>query len=95
MTVQKLYVLGGFGYHGNLLVFFGFWFLVPRVSIFVCRYSRSGLECPFHTVVELAVNTTEWRAVNMYQYSRMISHQACQCRQANIHQAGCQFSLDV
>ena len=46
MTVQKWYVLGGFGYHGNLLVFFGFWFLVRRVSIFVRRYSRSGLECP-------------------------------------------------
>ena len=23
--MQKLYVLGGFGYHGNLLVVFGFW----------------------------------------------------------------------
>ena len=28
MAAQKWYVLGGFGYHGNLLVFFGFWFLV-------------------------------------------------------------------
>ena len=45
MTVQKWYVLGGFGYHGNLLVFFCFWFLVCRVSNFVHRYSRSGLEC--------------------------------------------------
>ena len=26
MTAQKWYILGGFGYHGNLLVFFGFWF---------------------------------------------------------------------
>lgn len=44
MTVQKWYVLGGFDYHGNLLVFFGFGFLVCRVSNFVRRYSRSGLE---------------------------------------------------
>ena len=27
-------------------MFCGFWFLVCRVSIFVRRYSRSGLECP-------------------------------------------------
>ena len=44
--VQKSCILEGFGYHGNLLVFFGFWFLVFRVSNFVRRYSRSGLECP-------------------------------------------------
>ena len=25
MRAQKWYVLGGFGYHGNLLVFFSFW----------------------------------------------------------------------
>ena len=46
MTMQKWYVFGGFGYHGNLLVFFDFWFLVCRVSNFVRKYSRSGLECP-------------------------------------------------
>ena len=43
---QKWYVLGCFGYHGNLLAFFGFWFLVCCVSSFVRKYSRSGLECP-------------------------------------------------
>ena len=37
---------GVFGHHGNLLVFFGSWFLVCRVSNFVRRYSGSGLECP-------------------------------------------------
>ena len=41
--MQKWYVLGGFGYHGNLLVFFGSWFLVCCVSIFVGRYSRPGM----------------------------------------------------
>ena len=46
MTIQKWYDFGGFGYHDNLLVFFGFWFLVCRVSNFVRRYSGSGLECP-------------------------------------------------
>ena len=46
MTAQKWYILGGFGYHGNLLVFFGFWFLVCRVSSFVRRYSELGLETP-------------------------------------------------
>ncbi len=46
VTAQKSYVLGGFGYHGNLLVVFRFWFLVCRVSNFVCRYSESGLETP-------------------------------------------------
>ena len=46
MTAQKWYILGGFGYHGNLLVFFGFWFLVCRVSNFVRRYSELGLETP-------------------------------------------------
>ncbi len=46
MTVQKCYVLGFFGYHGNLLVVFGFWFLVCHVSNFVRRYSESGLETP-------------------------------------------------
>ena len=44
--MQKRYVFGGFGYHVNLLAFFGFWFLVCRVSNFVRRYSTSGLECP-------------------------------------------------
>ncbi len=43
----KVVHFGGFGYHGNLIVFFGFWFLVCRVSSFVCRYSESGLETPF------------------------------------------------
>ncbi len=46
MIAQKWSILGGFGYHGNLLVFFGFWFLVRCVSNFVCRYSESGLETP-------------------------------------------------
>ena len=46
MRAQKWYVFGGFGYHVNLVVFFGFGFLVCHVSSFVRRYSRSGLECP-------------------------------------------------
>lgn len=46
MRAQKWYVLGCFGYHGSLLVFFGFWFLACRVSIFVRRYSNLGLERP-------------------------------------------------
>ena len=46
MTMQKLYVLGDFGYHGNLLVFFGFWFLVCRVSNFVRRYSTQDWNVP-------------------------------------------------
>ena len=35
-----------FFYHGVLLVVFGFWFFVRRVSNFVRSYSGSGLECP-------------------------------------------------
>ena len=37
MTVQKWYVLGGFGYHGNLLAFFGFWFFGVS-SVKFCKY---------------------------------------------------------
>ena len=44
MAAQKWCVLGCFGYHGNLLVFFGPWFLVYHLSNFVRRYSTSGLE---------------------------------------------------
>ena len=54
MTVQKWSVLGGFGYHGNFLVFF--WFLVCRVSNFVRRYSISGLEPPVTSPLKKKVN---------------------------------------
>ncbi len=46
MNAQKSYVLGGFGYHGNLLVVFGFWFLVCRVSNFVRRYPTQDWKHP-------------------------------------------------
>ena len=42
----KMVHLGYFGYHGKLLVVFGFLFFVFCVSSFVGRYSTSGLECP-------------------------------------------------
>ena len=54
-------VLGGFGYHGNLLVDFGFWFLVRRVSNFLRRYSRSGLECPETSAPPMAYEATRGR----------------------------------
>ena len=46
MNAQKLYILGGFGYHSNLLVVFGFWFLVNRVSNFVRRYPTQDWKPP-------------------------------------------------
>ena len=45
-TMQTSYILGGIGYHGNLLAVFGFRFLVCRVSNFVRRYSEPGFESP-------------------------------------------------
>ena len=43
---QQWYILGGIGYHGNLLAVFGFRFLVCRVSNFARRYSEPGFESP-------------------------------------------------
>ena len=42
----KVVHFGGIGCHGKLLVVFGFWILVCRVSNFVRRYSGSGFFCP-------------------------------------------------
>ena len=33
MSAQKYYILGGFGYHGNLLAVFGFWFWCVECQI--------------------------------------------------------------
>ena len=74
MRAQKWYVLGGFGYHGNLLVVFGFWFLVRRVSNFVRRYSRSGLECPNDPGRLLSINNFTEVPTNEPQQSRRLQH---------------------
>ena len=54
MPAQKWYALEGFGYHGTYFCSV-FWFSVYHVSIFVRRYSTSGLECPIRLLDAVCV----------------------------------------